>query len=102
MARALAELYIAQRSKDGAPHKKIVLDFDATDEPTHGDQEQSYYHAYFEEHISITLFCSSIADTGQLIRVHSYKRATPMPEPLHGGPLEASGVGLLRSAWGPA
>lgn len=50
MARALVELYIAQRGKDGAP-AKVLLDFDATDDPTHGDQEESYYHGYFEEHI---------------------------------------------------
>jgi hypothetical protein len=50
MAEALLELYLTQRGKDGAP-KKILLDFDATDDPTHGEQEQSYYHGYYEEHI---------------------------------------------------
>jgi hypothetical protein len=39
MARALAELYIVRRGEDGAP-KKVLLDFDATDDPTHGDQRK--------------------------------------------------------------
>ena len=65
IAEALGELYIASRGKDGAP-KKILLDFDATDDPTHGDQEQSYYHGYFREHIYHPLLVFD-GDTCQLI-----------------------------------
>ena len=65
IAEALAEVYIAQRGKDGVP-EKILLDFDATDDPTHGDQEESYYHGYFEEHIYHPLLVFD-GDTGQLI-----------------------------------
>ncbi len=95
MARALAELYITQRGKDGAP-KKIVLDFDATDDPTHGDQEESYYHGYFEEHIYHPLLIFD-GDTGQLIsallragNTHASRSTVAVLERL---------VGLLRSAW---
>jgi hypothetical protein len=95
MARALAELYIAQRGKDGAP-QKIVLDFDATDDPTHGDQEESYYHGYFEEHIYHPLLVFD-GDTGQLIsallragNTHASRSTVAVLERL---------VGLLRSAW---
>ncbi len=66
IAQALAELYIRERSKDGAAPKKVLLDFDATDDPTHGDQEESYYHGYFEEHIYHPLLAFD-GDTGQLI-----------------------------------
>lgn len=65
IAQALLELYVRERGKDGAP-KKVLLDFDATDDPTHGDQEESYYHGYFEEHIYHPLLVFD-ADTGQLI-----------------------------------
>src|ERR671912_1894845 len=65
IAEALAKLYIAQRAKDGVP-QKIVLDFDATDDPTHGDQEESYYHVYFGEHIYHPLVVFD-GQTGQLI-----------------------------------
>jgi hypothetical protein len=50
IAQALFELYLSERGKDGPP-QKVLLDFDATDDPTHGDQEGSYYHGYYQQHI---------------------------------------------------
>ncbi|MDP8973222.1 MAG: IS1380 family transposase [Actinomycetota bacterium] len=50
IAEVLFELYLAQREKDGAPDK-VLLDFDATDDPTHGEQEGSYYHGYYRQHM---------------------------------------------------
>lgn len=95
MARALVELYIASRGKDGAP-EKILLDFDATDDPTHGDQEESYYHGYFEEHIYHPLLVFD-GDTGQLItavlragNTHASRSTVAVLKRI---------VGLLRSAW---
>lgn len=41
MARALGELYIRRRAKEGVP-SRILLDFDATDDPAHGEQEGTY------------------------------------------------------------
>lgn len=45
IARALVELYVRERGKDAAP-EKILLDFDATDDPAHGEQEGAFYHGY--------------------------------------------------------
>ncbi len=50
IAQALFELYLSERGKDGPP-KKVLLDFDSTDDPTHGDQEGSYYHGYYGQHM---------------------------------------------------
>src|SRR5215216_3938878 len=50
MAEALFDLYLTEREKGGAP-KKVLLDFDATADPTHGDQEGSFYHGYYRQHI---------------------------------------------------
>jgi hypothetical protein len=50
MAEALFELYLRERAKNGTP-EKVLLDLDSTDDPTHGDQEGSYYHGYYERHI---------------------------------------------------
>jgi hypothetical protein len=50
MSQALFELYLRERGKDGTP-EKVLLDLDATDDPTHGDQEGSYYHGYYKQHI---------------------------------------------------
>ena len=33
------------------PRKVIVLDMDATDDPTHGQQLLSFFHGYYEEHM---------------------------------------------------
>lgn len=50
IAQAIFELYLRERAKDGTP-KKVLLDFDATDDPTHGEQEGSYYHGYYRQHM---------------------------------------------------
>ena len=46
IAEILFDLYLSQREKDGAP-RRVLLDFDSTDDPTHGEQEGSYYHGYY-------------------------------------------------------
>ena len=50
IAEVLFELYLAQRESEGVP-KRVLLDFDSTDDPTHGEQEGSYYHGYYRQHI---------------------------------------------------
>jgi len=50
IAEIIFELYLKERGKDGAP-EEVLLDFDATDDPTHGEQEGSYYHGYYRRHI---------------------------------------------------
>jgi hypothetical protein len=50
IAQVLLEIYLTQRENDGAP-ERVLLDFDSTDDPTHGEQEGSYYHGYYEQHM---------------------------------------------------
>jgi len=50
IAEVLFEIYLTEREKDGPP-QKVLLDFDATADPTHGDQEGSFYHGYYRQHI---------------------------------------------------
>lgn len=33
------------------PRRMIVIDIDATDDPTHGHQQMSFFHGYYEEHM---------------------------------------------------
>ena len=49
VSRWLLKRYI-RRLKKRRP-KKIVLDLDSTDDPTHGQQEFSFYHGYYRSHI---------------------------------------------------
>lgn len=65
MAVALGELYIRERGRAGMP-QRIVLDIDSTDDPTHGDQEGSAYHGYYEQHMYHPLLVFD-GDTGHLI-----------------------------------
>jgi hypothetical protein len=65
IARELGELYVRERGKDGAP-KRVLLDFDATDDPTHGDQEGSYYHGYYKTHMYHPLVVFD-GETNQLV-----------------------------------
>jgi hypothetical protein len=96
MAEALGELYIRERSKDGVP-SRILLDFDATDDPAHGDQEGAYYHGYYREHILHPLVVFD-GDTGQLVtallrygNTHASRGALSILKRL---------VRRLREAWG--
>ena len=50
IAQILFELYLSERGKNGPP-RRVLLDFDATDDPTHGEQEGSYYHGYYGQHM---------------------------------------------------
>jgi hypothetical protein len=50
IAEAIFELYLRERGKDGPPDK-VLLDFDSTDDPTHGEQEGSHYHGYHKQHM---------------------------------------------------
>jgi len=65
IAQAIFELYLSERGKEGAP-KKVLLDFDATDDPTHGEQEGSFYHGYYRQHIYHPLLVFD-GETGHLI-----------------------------------
>jgi Transposase DDE domain group 1 len=65
LAVALGELYLRERERDGVP-RRILLDLDGTDDPTHGDQEGTAYHAYYGQHMYHPLLIFD-GDTNQLI-----------------------------------
>jgi hypothetical protein len=56
--------YIRKLKKKRA--KKIVLDLDSTDDPTHGQQEFSFYHGYFGHYVYHPLLIFD-ADTADLL-----------------------------------
>jgi Transposase DDE domain group 1 len=76
IAQALVKLYIRERMKHGGPPERILLDFDATDDPTHGEQEGSYYHGYYRTHMYHPLLVFD-GETGQLITAVLRPLATP-------------------------
>lgn len=99
MACALGDLYIRQRGElaGGAP-EKILLDFDSTDDPTHGEQEGSCYHGYYGQHMYHPLLVFD-GETGQLVtailrpgNAHASHEALAILKRI---------VARLRAAYGP-
>ena len=58
LQKLLVELFI---QKHKTPPEKLVLDFDATDDPTHGNQEGRFFHGYYKSYCFLPLyvFCGS-------------------------------------------
>jgi len=95
MAQALVELYVKWRGKSGTP-SKVLLDFDSTDDPAHGEQEGVRYHGYFGQHQYHPLLVFD-GETGQIITT------LLRPGNAHAGAGALSVlkrlVGKLREAW---
>jgi len=53
LSEALVACFV-QQYRDSPP-TRLVLDVDATDDPTHGQQEMSFYHGYYETHCYLPL-----------------------------------------------
>ncbi len=52
LAHALVAIYLHERERvAGGPPTHLLLDLDSTDDPTHGDQEGSSYHGYYQQHM---------------------------------------------------
>lgn len=50
----LVDAFLAQHI---LPPERIVLDFDATDDPVHGDQLGKFFHGYYDEYCFLPLYC---------------------------------------------
>jgi len=64
---AMVEVFIERhRSK---PPKQIIIDMDATDDPTHGQQELEFYHGYYDRHcfLPVLVFCSPDGGDEELV-----------------------------------
>lgn len=56
MAEALVDVVIARHKKRlGSRCRRITLDFDPTDDPTHGQQELSCFHGYYDTYCYLPL-----------------------------------------------
>jgi len=53
-AQALLESYFVRHPS--RPRRRIVLDLDPSDDPTHGQQELSFFNAFYDEHCYLPLF----------------------------------------------
>lgn len=58
------QMYI-RRHKKRQP-KRIILDFDGTDDPTYGNQQLTFFHGYYDQYMYHPLLVYD-ADTGELV-----------------------------------
>jgi hypothetical protein len=63
MGEMLVSLFIERH--EGSPPKRIVLDADATDDPTHGQQEFEFFHGYYDCHCYLPLLIYATSDDGE-------------------------------------
>ncbi len=56
LQETLVDLFIRMRAKQGVP-EELVLDFDATDNPIHGDQIGKFFHGYYKNYCFLPLYC---------------------------------------------
>lgn len=58
------ESYVQRRKKDKP--RRIILDIDSTDDPTHGNQQLTFFHGYYDQYMYHPLVIYD-ADSGDLI-----------------------------------
>ena len=63
MAGAMVELVIERHRAQ--PPQRIIIDADATDDPTHGQQELEFFHGYYDHHCYLPLLVYATADGGE-------------------------------------
>lgn len=51
----LVDLFIRLRAKQGVP-EELVIDFDATDDPIHGNQLGKFFHGYYQNYCYLPLY----------------------------------------------
>lgn len=91
LACALVEQFIASHKR---PPECLVLDFDATDDPVHGEQEGRFFHGYYDSYCFLPLyvFC------GDQLLV-AYLRPSNIDAALHARAILKLLVRRLRQAW---
>lgn len=64
--RRMADVFVAQFVTRYATRRKcrLILDFDATDDPVHGQQQFAAFHGYYKEHCYLPLIVTAQVDDG--------------------------------------
>jgi hypothetical protein len=91
LSKLLVELFIESHA---TPPAELVLDFDATDDPVHGNQVGRFFHGYYDHYCFLPLyvFCG-----GQLLV--AYLRPANIDAAKHSRAILKLLVARLRQAW---
>jgi hypothetical protein len=91
IAAVLVEKYIASHP---TPPERIVLDFDATDDPVHGQQEGRFFHGYYDAYCFLPLY---VYAADQLLA--AYLRPSNIDGAKHSRAILKLLVTRLREVW---
>jgi hypothetical protein len=91
IARVFVEAFIASHIKEP---DLLILDFDATDDPVHGNQDKRFFHGYYDNYCFLPLyvFCGS-----QLLV--AYLRPSNIDPALHSRAILKLLVERIRQQW---
>jgi hypothetical protein len=91
VAEVLVDQFLASHLD---PPEHLILDFDATDDPVHGQQEGRFFHGYYDHHCFLPLyvFCGD-----ELLA--AYLRPSNIDAAKHSRAVLKLLVGKLRVAW---
>lgn len=91
IAVVLVEQFIQAHA---TPPEELILDFDATDDPVHGHQENRFFHGYYDSYCFLPLYVLC----GDHLLV-AYLRPSNIDPALHTGAILKLLVKRLRQAW---
>jgi hypothetical protein len=91
MSAVLVETFVASFA---APPEELVLDFDATDDPVHGQQEGRFFHGYYDHYCFLPLYVTC----GQQLLV-AYLRPANIDGAHHSRAILKLLVARFRRAW---
>jgi len=77
-----------------APPKELILDFDATDDQIHGNQENRFYHGYYKHDCFLPLYVFCGKDL-----LVSYLRSSKQDQAKHSWAILALLVKRFRAVW---
>jgi hypothetical protein len=91
IAEVFVDKFIASFAR---PPDELILDFDATDDPVHGNQEKKFFHGYYDNYCFLPLyvFC------GRQLLV-AYLRPADIDPAMHSGAILKLLVTRLRQQW---
>lgn len=91
VAAVLVDRFIASHAE---PPEHLMLDFDATDDPTHGKQEGHFFHGYYDHHCFLPLY---VFAGDELLA--AYLRPSNIDASKHARAVLKLLVKALRAAW---
>lgn len=91
MSKVLVEMFVASHA---TPPEELVLDFDATDDAVHGNQEGRFFHGYYDHYCFLPLY---VTCGKQLLA--AYLRPANIDGAKHGRAILKLLVQRFRQAW---